>query len=332
MYGFRQLSQTPYLRIQAYPRPQLHDAATPPQGCVAGAGGDAQLGERLSVREIALPTVSIVHAVAADPGELQISTSEAAVILIGRVSESATLALDGGEAQPLAPGGAFRASMRTGAVLGLSGGALTLVAAPRHLAAAREAANGGGDGALSTAPDAAIDLLLAQAEHLSGHTLSPRLARACEAGLLALLAVAGETGATPPDTTSSLYHLIVADIAANCRDHDYGVAQVARRFKINVRTLQKMFQKQGSTLKEQITTARLDIAGTALLDPANAGRKVSDIAFESGFNDIATFNRLFRKAYGRSPSAFRADATGTGAAAAHDMASPAPDDPAEGEG
>lgn len=315
MDGFRQISQSQYLRIEASSGPTCLPAAALPEGYAPGGGGNQPADASLAVRQTALPTVSIIWADAPQTSALKVSAIEVPLSLVGRATESATLALDAGAAHALDANAPFRALLDSGAVIGLSGGSLTLVVVPRYL----PARDGPGGSAVFTAPDAAVDLILAQAGQLAGRTLAPRLAHACEAGLLALLAVAGEAGDGAAGAADSLYHSILADIAANCRDHDYGVAQVARRFKVNVRTLQKMFQKHGSTLKEQITTARLDLAGTALRDPANAGRKVSDIAFEAGFNDIATFNRLFRKAYGRAPSAFRSramrlEAAGNGAA------------------
>ncbi|MFS8037169.1 helix-turn-helix transcriptional regulator [Xanthobacter sp. AM11] len=155
----------------------------------------------------------------------------------------------------------------------------------------------------------ALEVLMAQAAILVGRTLTPAVAQVCEAGLRGLLSVAladGSADAARAGGADLLYQEILLDIAANCGRQDYGVVQVAQRHKVNVRTLQKMFQKHGTTLKERITAARLQLACRALLDPANAERKVSDIGYEAGFNDVNTFNRLFRKTFGQPPSAFRA--------------------------
>ncbi|RUU52248.1 helix-turn-helix domain-containing protein, partial [Mesorhizobium sp. M2C.T.Ca.TU.009.01.2.1] len=39
---------------------------------------------------------------------------------------------------------------------------------------------------------------------------------------------------------------------------------------------------------------------------------ISTIAFDTGFNDLSTFNRRFRREMGEAPSAYRAKRTGAG--------------------
>jgi AraC-like DNA-binding protein len=264
------------------------------------------VNERLTLRQTLLPNVAIICAEASQLGALRMTVLELPLTLAGRASESSTIALDQGPAQPIPANVPFLATVRRRADIHFPAGSVMLVAAPDRTPGAGEAGPGGS--ALSTEPAPSVDLLITQAQVIVGRDLPPALARACEAGLLALLSVAREHESGGPPAGDHLFRDILADIAANCRQQDYGVAQVAQRYKLNVRTLQKMFQKQGTTLKEHITAARLKYAGAALLDPANAGKKVSDIAFEAGFNDIATFNRLFRRTFGRAPSAFRTEA------------------------
>ena len=264
------------------------------------------VNRRLTLRQTLLPNMAIICADAPQLSALRMTVLELPLTLAGRASESSTIALDQGPAQPIPANMPFLATVRRSADIHFPAGSVILVATPDRTPGAGEAGTDGS--ALSTTPDASVELLITQAQAIVGRDLQPALARACEAGLLALLSVAREheDGAAP--SGDHLFRDILADIAANCRQQDYGVAQVAQRYKLNVRTLQKMFQKQGTTLREHITAARLKYAGAALLDPVNAGKKVSDIAFEAGFNDIATFNRLFRRTFGRAPSAFRTEA------------------------
>lgn len=252
-----------------------------------------------------LPRMAIVYATMREAGSLQITAIDGALTLAGRGSESLQVAWDGRAAPPIEADGIFVGALAAQAEIRLASGEALFVLAPHRLIAPRDPPRS----ALSTAAGPALDVLLAHAASLVGRDLPEPVAALCETALAGLLAMAledGDRGQVRPDSRDLLYREVLADIAANCRRHDYGVTQVAQRHKLNVRTLQKMFQQRGTTLKEHITASRLQIARAALLDPGNAGRKVSDIAFEAGFNDIATFNRLFRRRFSQPPSAFRA--------------------------
>jgi AraC-like DNA-binding protein len=45
-----------------------------------------------------------------------------------------------------------------------------------------------------------------------------------------------------------------------------------------------------------------------LRDPRATRLKISEIALEAGFPDLSHFNRSFRRRFGNTPSAVRADA------------------------
>lgn len=255
-----------------------------------------------------LHSVTIIGGIAFEPGSFHVSSSPEPGIFIGRCSESATVQIDDLQPVVVEAGRAFLGVVARAAELDYAAGEVTLVLLPRsalkHVDALKAMPFG-----LSAGPDPALDILVSHAAGLPGRTLPPALALFCESGLLGLLAFAAGPGGSldvrSRDGRDTLYQQILLDIAANCSRHDFGVSQVAQRHKINVRTLQKMFQQHGVTLKEHLTWSRLQLAHSALADPANAAKKVSDIAFEAGFNDIATFNRLFRKSFGRTPSSLR---------------------------
>ena len=64
-----------------------------------------------------------------------------------------------------------------------------------------------------------------------------------------------------------------------------------------------VFKKQtGVTFSQYRLRHRLDKARELLID---SGRRVSDVAFESGFESIPYFNRAFRRQFGCSPTEFR---------------------------
>ena len=65
-------------------------------------------------------------------------------------------------------------------------------------------------------------------------------------------------------------------------------------------------QVTGMTPHQYVLHVRLRLAARRLRASADS---VSMIAFEAGFNDLATFNRRFRRLIGMTPSAFRAAET-----------------------
>jgi len=53
----------------------------------------------------------------------------------------------------------------------------------------------------------------------------------------------------------------------------------------------------------RLTELRLTKAAELLVHEAE--RRISDIAFDCGFNDLSYFNRCFRRRFGLTPSAAR---------------------------
>ena len=63
-----------------------------------------------------------------------------------------------------------------------------------------------------------------------------------------------------------------------------------------------MKQKLGSNFQNYMVRLRLGHAARHLLDTS---MPIADIAFRCGFNNLANFNRHFRRRYGQSPRAYR---------------------------
>jgi len=87
-------------------------------------------------------------------------------------------------------------------------------------------------------------------------------------------------------------------------DRALTVRELAERLHISPCYFCKLFRKQtGLTFTEYRTRVRVETAKQLLLDP---NRRVSEAAYESGFDSIPYFNRAFRRHVGCSPSEFRA--------------------------
>jgi len=87
-------------------------------------------------------------------------------------------------------------------------------------------------------------------------------------------------------------------------DRALTVRELAERLHLSPCYFCKLFRKQtGLTFTAYRTQVRVETAKRLLLDPT---RRVSEAAYESGFDSIPYFNRAFRRHVGCSPSEFRA--------------------------
>ena len=94
-------------------------------------------------------------------------------------------------------------------------------------------------------------------------------------------------------------------IGANLGDGALSVNAAAARHGLTPRTVQRMFEEEGTTFSEYVLDRRLSRAHRMLTDAGYAGWTVNAIALEAGFGDLSYFNRCFRRRYGAPPNWFR---------------------------
>ena len=94
-------------------------------------------------------------------------------------------------------------------------------------------------------------------------------------------------------------------IAANLGDPDLDPEGIARASFISTRYLHKLFEGEGTSVCQWIRTARLERCRRDLLDPARSHLTILAIASRWGLPGPQHFSRLFREAYGCSPSELR---------------------------
>ncbi len=81
------------------------------------------------------------------------------------------------------------------------------------------------------------------------------------------------------------------------------LTRVAAGAHISPFYLCKLFQKFGSmSFKEFVSRLRIERAKTLLLNPQ---KRISEACFESGFNSLTSFNRVFHHLVGLTPSEYR---------------------------
>jgi AraC-like DNA-binding protein len=98
------------------------------------------------------------------------------------------------------------------------------------------------------------------------------------------------------------------DIAKDLDRADLSVQEIAARHRVLPRYVQRLFEAEGTTFTEYVLEERLARAHRLLSDPRHSGRKISTVAFDTGFGDLSYFNRTFRRRYGAAPSEVRAGA------------------------
>ena len=90
-------------------------------------------------------------------------------------------------------------------------------------------------------------------------------------------------------------------VAEHYHDPEFGTASAAKMLFMSERSLQRRFKSASSrTLKDYVTEVRLETACEQLL----AGEKISEVAFNCGFNDPSYFSQKFKLHFGLPPSKF----------------------------
>jgi len=96
-----------------------------------------------------------------------------------------------------------------------------------------------------------------------------------------------------------------AFIDRNLQNSDLALAEVAAHVGISARGLQRMFEGEGTTFSEFLLARRLMHVYVSLDGKRILSRSITEIALETGFNDISHFNRAFRRRYQARPSDIR---------------------------
>lgn len=80
---------------------------------------------------------------------------------------------------------------------------------------------------------------------------------------------------------------------------------VARKFRVSPRTVQRLFETDGTSFTQFVLGRRLARAHAALGDPRGELLNIGDVALACGFGNISYFNRQFRLRYDATPSDIR---------------------------
>src|SRR5581483_11116434 len=96
-------------------------------------------------------------------------------------------------------------------------------------------------------------------------------------------------------------------IVSHSHRRDLSVGSVAASLNVTPRYVQRLFEADGTTFSEFLTTQRLARAHRLLCEPSSTPAAISTIAYDVGFGDLSYFNRRFRRQYGLTPREVRGD-------------------------
>lgn len=113
-------------------------------------------------------------------------------------------------------------------------------------------------------------------------------------------ALGGSAGAR-----AMLLERVFQTIEMRLSDPNLNLQQVAKEHGISMRYLQKLFETEDESFGHYVKLRRLERCRMDLLSPLHAQKSISDILFQWGFNDSASFSRAFREQYGTSPREYR---------------------------
>lgn len=97
---------------------------------------------------------------------------------------------------------------------------------------------------------------------------------------------------------------VLVAISGRACEPGFTAEVVARELGVTARYVNKLLEETGSTFAEHVLEHRLRRAWRLLCNPA-CTHKIAAVAYDTGFSDLSTFNRSFRRRFGETPSEVR---------------------------
>lgn len=99
---------------------------------------------------------------------------------------------------------------------------------------------------------------------------------------------------------------VLAEIAASYRNSALSVEVIAAKLGLSRRYVFALLRESGTGFSERVLELRLQAAFAMLRDIDRALLRISEVAYEAGFNEVSHFNRCFRRRFAMTPTEARA--------------------------
>jgi AraC-like DNA-binding protein len=142
----------------------------------------------------------------------------------------------------------------------------------------------------------------------SGGLSDPAVSRSIGSHMIDLVGLALAPGSKAEEMArrgglrASRLHTLLGEIKAGYRNPAFSIQHVAAKHRVTARYLQELLQETGIGFSERVLELRLQHSSELLARAEMTQRKVSDIAYSSGFNDLSYFHRCFRRRFGMTPA------------------------------
>ncbi len=108
-----------------------------------------------------------------------------------------------------------------------------------------------------------------------------------------------------PQSTSFGLIQIKAFVEQNLSNSDLNTDMIAKAVGLSPRYINRLFSKEDTSLMRYVLHRRLERCHHDIQSQQLSPTRISDIAFNWGFNDLSHFSRVFKLRYGMSPREIR---------------------------
>ena len=122
---------------------------------------------------------------------------------------------------------------------------------------------------------------------------------------------ADEAAEAPPSSAEVRREALLAFVRRNLADPLLSPSAAAAHLGISLRSVHHLLAGSDQSFGALVLEQRLTACARTLRDPQQRARRIADIVYAWGFNDLSHFNRAFKTRFGMTPGEMRAQSSAT---------------------